>query len=109
MDTLFFDDLKSLTSTLEIIDKENGSSLHLLDDDAKERIINRYTTSVLPNWLDEHGFNSTVYAANANFMDVWLMAKGFDEVKLTMKAVQELAYEGDKSILARMHSVGIRK
>ena len=107
MDILFFDDLKSLTSTLEIIDKENGSSLHLLDDDAKERIVNRYTTSVLPNWLDEQGFNSTVYVANVNFMDVWLMAKGFDEVKLTMKAVQELAYEGDKALLARMPSVGI--
>lgn len=106
MNTLFFDDLKSFTHTLEIIDKENGSSLHLLDD-AKDRIINRYTTSVLSNWLDEHGFSSTVYAANANFMDVWLMAKGFDEVKLTMKAVQELAYEGDKAILARMPSVGI--
>lgn len=108
MDTLFFDDLKSLTSTLEIIDKENGSSLHLLDDDAKERIINRYTTSVLPNWLDEHGFSSAVYAANANFMDLWLAAKGFDEVKLTMKAAQELAYEGDKPVLARMPSLGIR-
>lgn len=107
MDTLFFDDLKSLTSTLKIIDKENGSSLHLLDDDTKEHIINRYTTSVLTNWLDEHGFSSAVYAANANFMDVWLMAKGFDEVKLTMKAVQGLAYEGDKDLLARMPSVGI--
>ena len=107
MDTLFFDDLKSLTNTLELIDKENDSSLHLIDDDAKERILNRYTTSVLPNWLDEHGFNSTVYVANVNLMDLWLIAKGFDEVKLTMKAVQELAYEGDKSILARLPNVDI--
>ena len=108
MDTLFFDDLKSLTGTLKIIDNENGSSLHLLDDAAKERIINRYTTSVLPNWLNEHGFNSTVYVANVNLMDWWLVVNGFNEVKLTMKAVQELAYEGDKSILARMPAMGIK-
>lgn len=107
MDTLFIDDLKELTETLKIIDKENGSNLHLLDDDTKERILNRYKTSILPNWLDEHGFNSTVYVANVNLMDWWLISRGYDETKLIEKAVQELAYEGDKSILARMPSVGI--
>ena len=108
MDTLFFDDLKDLTSNLELIDKENGSSLHLLDDDAKERILNRYTTSILPKWLDAHGFNSTVYVANVNLMDLWLIANGYDETKLIAKAVQELAYEGDKSILARLPAVDIK-
>lgn len=108
MDTLFIDDLKELTGTLKIIDNENGSSIHLLDDDTKERILNRYKTSVLPNWLDAHGFNSTVYVEYANLMDLWLMTHGYDETKLTAKAVQELAYEGDKPILARMPSAGIR-
>lgn len=108
MDTPFIDDLKELTGTLKIIDNENGSSLHLLDDDAKERILNRYKTSVLPNWLDAHGFNSTVYVEYVNLMDWWLITRGYDETKLIAKAVQELAYEGDKSILARMPAVGVK-
>lgn len=108
MGTLFIDDLKDLTSTLKIIDKENGSSLHLLDDDSKERILNRYKTVVLPNWLDAHGFNSAIYVEYVNLMDWWLMTHGYDETKLIAKAVQELAYEGDKSILARLPAVDIK-
>lgn len=108
MDTLFIDDLKDLTSTLKIIDKENGSSLHLLDDDTKERILNRYKTGVLPKWLDAHGFNSTIYVEYVNLMDWWCIVNGYDETKLIMQAVQELAYEGDKSILARLPAVGIK-
>lgn len=102
MDTLFLNDLNDLTETLNAIDEEHGTSLRLLDDDTKERILNRYTTDMLPGWLDAHGFDSTVYAANANHMDWWLISRGYDETRLVAETVQELADEGDKPVLARL-------
>lgn len=102
MSTPFLSDPNTLTETLNAIDEEHGTSLRLLDDNTKERILNRYTTDMLPDWLDAHGFDATVYAANANHMDWWLISRGYDETRLIAETVQELADEGDKPVLARL-------
>lgn len=102
MSTPFLNDPNTLTETLNTIDEEHGTNLRLLDDNTKERILNRYTTDMLPDWLDAHGFDSTVYATNANHMDWWLISRGYDETQLIAETVQELADEGNKPVLARL-------
>lgn len=107
MTTMFTDPIENLNPILTEIDAKCGTSLHTLDDDSKHHIIGRFTTDTLPGWLDEHGFDSTVYATNAYHMDWWLTKQGYDNMRLVMETVQDLADEHDTAISARLNGIDL--
>lgn len=107
MTTMFTDPIENLNPILTEIDDRYDTTLSTLDDDSKHRIISRFTTDTLPGWLDEHGFDSTVYATNAYHMDWWLTKQGYDNMRLVMETVQDLADEHDPAISARLNGIDL--
>lgn len=107
MTIMFTDPIGNLTPILTEIDDRYDTTLSTLDDDSKRRIISRYTTDTLPGWLDDHGFDSTVYAMNVHRMEWWLDEQGYDDTRLIMETVQDLADEHDPVISARLNGIDL--